>query len=108
MITSTSNPKVKELALLGKNVKERKKQGIFLAEGKKMVSEAPKGWIQKAYVSETCLLSGEFADVLEGLEHEALSDHVMRNTVATGDFGEGRHAVVGGSRCFGKRRVSVP
>lgn len=83
MITSTSNPKVKELALLGKNVKERKKQGIFLAEGKRMVSEAPKGWIQKAYVSETCLLSGEFADVLEGLEHEALSDHVMKAVSGT-------------------------
>ena len=56
MITSTANPQIKNLVLLGKKTRARKEQGLFLAEGIKMVGEAPEHWIQKLYVSETYLM----------------------------------------------------
>ena len=55
MITSTSNPQVKNLALLNKKSKERFRQGLFITEGKKMLNEAPREWIHKIYVSESYL-----------------------------------------------------
>ena len=53
MITSTSNPQIKNLVLLGKKAKARRDQGVFLAEGRKMLEEAPKEWIRRIYLSES-------------------------------------------------------
>ncbi len=78
MITSTSNPRVKELVLLGKKAKERKEQGVFLAEGKKMFEEAPKDWIRSLYVTESYLMEEGNQDGLLGTEYEILSDSVMK------------------------------
>lgn len=52
MITSTSNGRIKQLALWNQKAKERRKDGVFIAEGIKMFEEAPPGWIKEVYVSE--------------------------------------------------------
>lgn len=53
MITSTSNQKVKELLQLQKKSKLRNQEGLFIAEGSRMVGETPKEALVKLYVSET-------------------------------------------------------
>ncbi|MCC8162545.1 MAG: RNA methyltransferase [Lachnospiraceae bacterium] len=53
MITSTANPQVKNLQQLMKKSSARKEQGVFLAEGVKMLLEAPPERIRKIYVSES-------------------------------------------------------
>ena len=83
MITSTSNPRIKNLVLLGKKAKARKEQGVFLAEGRKMTEEAPKEWIRELYVSESYLADKENAGSLRGMEYEVLSDHVMKAAADT-------------------------
>ena len=76
MITSTSNPQVKNLQQLLKKAKLRNEQDVFLAEGLKMFQEAPKERIQKVYISRT--LYGETGTgFLRGMEAEVLSDHVF-------------------------------
>ena len=52
MITSTSNPKIKELKQLQKKGKLRQEKGLFIAEGLRMVGETPKERILGAYVAE--------------------------------------------------------
>ena len=83
MITSTANPKIKNLALLGKNAKERIEQGVFLAEGRKMFKEAPREWIKKVYVTEAYLEEEGTAEELNGLSFEVVSDHVMKAAANT-------------------------
>lgn len=83
MITSTSNPRIKNLALLGKKAKARKEQGVFLAEGWKMIKEAPKDWIRELYVSESFLAGEENEKRLRDAEYETLSDHVMKAAADT-------------------------
>ena len=51
MITSTANKTVKQIVQWQEKARERKKEGIFLAEGRKMFEEAPKHWIREVYVS---------------------------------------------------------
>ena len=55
MITSTSNQKVRQVVQWQTKAKERRKAGIFLAEGFKMLEEAPEDWIQEIYLSRDCL-----------------------------------------------------
>lgn len=83
MITSTSNPRVKELVLLGNKAKERKKQGLFLVEGKKMFEEAPKEWIRSLYVTEAYVLDEKNQSSLLGMDYETVSDHVMKAVCKT-------------------------
>lgn len=53
MITSTGNAKVKQLIQWQKKRKARDEDNVFLAEGLRMASEAPKGQILELYVSES-------------------------------------------------------
>lgn len=53
MITSSANPRVKQVIQWQNQARERKKDGIFLAEGVKMFEEAPLDWICEVYLSET-------------------------------------------------------
>ena len=53
MITSTSNPQVKNLQQLKKKASARNEQDAFLVEGIKMFQEAPGERIQKLYVSKS-------------------------------------------------------
>ena len=53
MITSTSNPRVKNLMQLQKKGKSRREQQVFVVEGIKMVLEAPKERLKEIYMSES-------------------------------------------------------
>ncbi|MCR5477386.1 MAG: RNA methyltransferase [Lachnospiraceae bacterium] len=68
-ITSPSNQKVKQLALWQKKGSERAADGIFLAEGTKLVREAPAGSILELYVSESFAADPEFDLCLGSLQH---------------------------------------
>lgn len=77
MITSTSNSQVKHVMKLKGKSRERKEEGRFLVEGTKMYGEAPKGWIEKTYVSREFLEKPE-ARCLRGREYEVVENHVFR------------------------------
>ena len=51
MITSVSNPRVKQVVLWQNKAKERRKDDIFLAEGVKMFEEAPAEQIKEVYLT---------------------------------------------------------
>ena len=53
MITSKSNPKVKQIKKLQKNAKLRNQEKVFVVEGAKMVFEAPVGLLKECFISET-------------------------------------------------------
>lgn len=55
MITSTSNPRVRQVVQWQSKAKERRKSGVFLAEGMKMLEEAPEEWLREIYLTEDCL-----------------------------------------------------
>jgi len=51
MISSVSNGRIKQVVQWQSKAKERKKSGIFIAEGIRMYQEAPLQWILETYVS---------------------------------------------------------
>ncbi len=53
MITSTANPRVKNLIQLQKKGKVRREQKCFVVEGIKMMLEAPPGRLRAVYMSES-------------------------------------------------------
>lgn len=55
MITSSSNPRVKQIIQWQSKARERRSAGIFLTEGFKMFEEAPMESIRQVYVSEEAL-----------------------------------------------------
>ena len=67
IIVSASNPRVKNLTLLQKKAKERKRQGVFVAEGIRMFREAPKQWITDVYASESFF--AENRELIQGKAH---------------------------------------
>jgi len=76
MITSTSNPQVKNLQLLKKKSGARNEQNVFLVEGMKMYQEAPRSKIKKVYISKS-LYQEKGQAFLQGIETEVLEDHVF-------------------------------
>lgn len=52
MITSSANKKVKQVVQWQTKSKERRKDGVFLAEGFKMFEEAPRELIREVYLTE--------------------------------------------------------
>lgn len=72
MITSLTNRKVKQILQWQGKARERRKDGVFLAEGLKMFEEAPLDWIREVYVSETLW------DRLEGERGEEIRDKLLR------------------------------
>lgn len=73
MITSVSNPRVKQVVLWQNKAKERRKDDIFLAEGVKMFEEAPTEQIKEVY------LTREVADKWEK-EKSTLWDKLEKTT----------------------------
>ena len=53
MITSTSNSQIKNVINLIKKSKDRKVQGLFVVEGKRMFEETPKERIDSLFISES-------------------------------------------------------
>ena len=76
MITSTSNPLVKETVNLIKKAKFRQEQDVFVVEGRKMVSELPRERFVRGFVTER-FLQENGASCMEGLPMELVSDRVM-------------------------------
>lgn len=79
MITSTGNAQMKNVVALMKKAKERKEQGIFVVEGRKMFEEAPKDRILSVYVSESFCGQQEAQKLLEGQNYEVVSDAVFKS-----------------------------
>jgi TrmH family RNA methyltransferase len=84
MITSAGNPRIKNLAALLKKSKERRAQGLFVAEGPKMCFEAPTGWVREIYVSESFERNPDTREQLlaycqtDALSYEIVADSVFR------------------------------
>lgn len=53
MITSTSNQRIKELSQIQKKSKVRSREGVFVAEGIRMVRETPYDRLVSLYFSES-------------------------------------------------------
>lgn len=83
MITGSSNQQIKNIAALTKRAKERKDQGLFVAEGRKMFEEAPREWVEKIYVAESFLAEPETEELLAGREYEVVADAVFRSVSDT-------------------------
>lgn len=55
MITSTSNPRIKQIVQWQTKAKQRRQDDIFLAEGLKMFEEAPPELIREVYLTQSLL-----------------------------------------------------
>ncbi len=75
MITSTSNSQIKNVINLIKKSKDRKVQGLFVVEGKRMFEETPKDRIAGLYVSES--FERENKKSLKDYGFETVSDEVF-------------------------------
>lgn len=89
MITSTSNPRVKNLIQLQKKGKARRDQQVFVVEGIKMVLEAPKERLKEIYMSESFAKDEAHAKAAHkkaseaGCFLEVLSDKVFKEASDT-------------------------
>jgi TrmH family RNA methyltransferase len=86
VISSLSNPQVKNLILLQKKAKERKEQGIFVIEGVKMFEEAKEmGLLVKAYASESFFREKNEEDqkYFDGMDYEILTEAVFKEASDT-------------------------
>lgn len=83
MITSTGNAQVKYLIQLQSRAKVRKEHKEFVAEGHKMVSEAPKDRLVKVYASETFAASNR--SYMKNLDapYEVVADNVFAHVSDT-------------------------
>lgn len=77
MIVSSSNQQIKRIQQLQKTSKARHKQQVFIVEGPRMVFEAPKGWIERIYVSESFQIQQH--ERLAEYEYEVVSDPVFKS-----------------------------
>ena len=79
MITSTNNAQVKQVMLLNKKSRERKKQDVFLVEGLKMFREAPKERLVKTYISESFYQETlqSCPELIKGIDYEVVKDSVF-------------------------------
>ena len=82
MITSSANPRVKQIVQWQTKAKERKKDDIFLAEGVKMYEEAPEASVSEVYVIEEALEKMQQDSVLrrklERTGYETVSPEVFQ------------------------------
>lgn len=83
MITGSSNQQIKNIAALTKRAKERKNQGLFVVEGRKMFEEAPRDWVESVYVAESFLAEPGAEALLEGRAYEVVADTVFRSVSDT-------------------------
>lgn len=83
MISSMGNARVKRIVSLQEKSRERVRERVFVAEGKKMFLEAPVSWLREIYVSEDMEEAGEISEKLaqcrqDGIEVETVSGEVFR------------------------------
>ncbi|MCH5272995.1 MAG: RNA methyltransferase [Lachnospiraceae bacterium] len=86
MISSTANPRIKNIVLLQKKAKERRQQGLFVIEGRKMLEEvlrdAP-GALAELYVTQDYINFPEHQAALADARYEIVSENVMRAMAET-------------------------
>jgi len=82
MITSTANPRVKQVVQWQTKARERKKDNVFLAEGIKMYEEAPEAAIKEVYIIEETLqkmqADKQLQEKLERTGYETVSLEVFQ------------------------------
>lgn len=90
MITSMANGHIKQLRLLMEKSRARNREGVFLAEGIKMFTEAPASGIREIYYAESFDLKAlpEVREKLmecekKGALVEMVSDEVLKKTADT-------------------------
>ena len=86
MISSTSNQRVKNIVSLQKKGKERRQQGLFVIEGRKLFEEVlrdAKDAICEVYVTEAYLENESQKTSLHGVSYEIVSDNVMKTMAET-------------------------
>lgn len=83
MITSTSNPKIKNLVQLQKKKRLREEQGIFMVEGIRMFREIPRELIKEIYASESFYNKNKEVFVNIDKRVELLSDVVFQKVSET-------------------------
>lgn len=86
VISSISNPQMKNLFLLQKKPKARKEQGLFVIEGLRMFEEAKEaGIVHKAYATEEFFQekTAHQADYFKGLNCELVSTSVFKEVSDT-------------------------
>ena len=76
MISSASNPLIKEVRELISSRRRRDEAGLFTAEGKKIFLEAPKSLIRRVVVSGS--FEKENAEILGSVKYETVSDSLFR------------------------------
>lgn len=82
MITSMQNTKVKKIIQLLNKSKTRKKEGLFIVEGKKIISEIDKSRFSEIFVTETYYENQRtYVDGLiqENIRIEIVSDSIMKH-----------------------------
>ena len=80
MITSISNTQVKQVCAYVQKAKERRKDGIFVVEGRKMFEEAPIEQIYKVYVTQNFCdkhIKDDIAAKLQRTDYELVSEDVF-------------------------------
>ena len=86
MISSTANARVKNIAVLQKKGKERRSQGLFVIEGRKLFEEvlrdAPEA-IREVYVTEAYLEQQGQKKLLDKVSYEIVTDNVMKAMAET-------------------------
>ncbi len=75
MITSTSNPRVKQVVQLNTKGKARREKGLFAAEGLKLFREAPQEWIEAVYTTEA--FASEHEEMLKDRDFELVDEKVF-------------------------------
>ena len=82
MISSNSNPKVKQIVQWRDSAKERRSAKVFLVEGFKMYEEAPPGDIREVYLTPEALERAQghpgLREKLEGTGYETVSPEIGR------------------------------
>ena len=82
MITSASNQQIKNISALIKKAKERRNQGCFVVECRKMCLEAPKDRIIATYVSESFAKESPFVSEIKG-SYEIVADNIFKSITDT-------------------------
>lgn len=83
MITSMSNPQLKHIRQLAAKAKLRREEGLFLAEGPRMVEETPADRLESVYCSESFAASERNRQLMEMLQPQIVADPVFRELSET-------------------------
>ncbi|MDD3413645.1 MAG: RNA methyltransferase [Lachnospiraceae bacterium] len=78
MITSSSNPQIKNVLLLNSKAKIRREQDVFVVEGTKMFLEVPVSHVVKIFVSETYYKNGIHKSKIEKYPFEVVADDIFK------------------------------